>query len=123
MSDGDYYQEAIRAIERAEYWHQQTRLALERQLAEAREGNRQLGQAHIDASNKLAEAESALAAEHIWNEHLREAFMVMERGYNLAAAVLEGAAPATWMASADGTMLVRVRVAAWEAWVARGRQT
>lgn len=35
MSDGDYYQEAIRAIERAEYWHQQTRLALERELAEA----------------------------------------------------------------------------------------
>lgn len=74
-----------------------------------------------DLSELCVALQRDLAAERTENAHLREAFMVMERGYNLAAAVLEGAVPATWMPSAEGTLLVRVRVAAWEAW--RGRQT
>lgn len=77
-------------------------------------------------SNKLAcqleDAEAALAAERIENVRLRAAFLTMERGYNLAAAVLEDAEEAKWVDDCEpGETAIRVNCAAWEAW--RGRQT
>jgi hypothetical protein len=61
-------------------------LALERELAEAREALLKARTAYASELANSGEAESALAAERIENARLREAFVTMEKAYNTAEA-------------------------------------
>lgn len=72
----------------------------------------------LDAIDTLADEVRANATEIT---RLREAFVTMERGYNLAAAVLDGAKDGGthWEMNATESVPYRrilVRLAAWEAW-------
>jgi hypothetical protein len=81
--------------------------------------------AHREYTALLDEVES----ERIENAHLREAFVTMEKAYNLAAldlaaarAVLDGAEDVQGMIGMPGRVVVDLDRAALEAWQERERR-